>query len=286
MRAYAGEVDVVHVHFGYEHRTPQQLRTWTETLAALNIPLVLTVHDLDNPHTAGQETHHASLGVLTQAAAATITLTHGAAADLHRRYGVTPHVIPHPHSFDLGLVGRRVRARARRGGRIGLNLRSPRPNVDAAGALALLQHAPAGAALVVRVSAATMQGKDQVGDQVAAGARAGRWEVQTVPGYTDERELWEFLSSIDALLLPYRWGTHSGWVESCWDVGTTVVAPAVGFYSEQHPTVTLSLDARPDVVQQVLGELRPIAGATAPGRREEQTQVAAGHALIYRQVLG
>ncbi|MBO1754993.1 glycosyltransferase [Allobranchiibius sp. CTAmp26] len=285
VRAYAGEVDVMHLHFGFEHRTPQQLRTWADTLAAQDIPLVLTVHDLDNPHTTGQERHHASLGVLTKAAAVTITLTRGAADDLKRRYGVTAHVIPHPHQFDLGLVSRRVRARARRGGRIGLNLRSLRPNVDAAAALALLRHAPADADIVIRVSTAALSGNG-VGALVAAGAREGRWHVEEVAGYTDERQLWEFLSGIDALLLPYRWGTHSGWVESCWDVGTSVVTPAVGHYGEQHPTVTLSLDARPEVVRQVLGELRPAAGATTQERRAEQSDVAARHAAIYRRALG
>ncbi|UIJ35464.1 glycosyltransferase [Allobranchiibius sp. GilTou73] len=286
VRAYAGQVDLMHLHFGYEHRTPQQLRTWTETLISEDIPFVLTVHDLDNPHTPGQERHHASLGVLTKSAAATITLTRGAAEELKRRYGVTAHVIPHPHQFDLGLVGRRVRARARRGGRIGLNLRSQRPNVDALAALSLLRQAPADTSIVIRVSTAILTGGDEVGNVIADGAREGRWEVSAVPGYTDERQLWEFLSGIDALILPYLWGTHSGWVESCWDVGTSVVAPAIGYYGEQHPVVTLALNARPDVVQQVLGELRPTDGATVQERRAEQTEVAARHAAIYRQVLG
>ncbi|MEO8851984.1 MAG: hypothetical protein ABI360_09670 [Allobranchiibius sp.] len=282
---HAGDIDVVHLHFGFEHRTPGQLRKWVEALALHHIALVLTVHDLDNPHVAEQETHHRSLGLLINAAAETLTLTQGAAEFIQRRYGVTAQVVAHPHQFDLGLVGRRIRPRSGRGGLIGLNLRSMRKNVDAPAALALLEHAPASSQVVVRVSQSTLAGNDRVGAMVAQGAQDGRWEVDAVDGYTGDHELWEFLSGIDALLLPYRWGTHSGWVESCWDVGTTVIAPPVGHYAQQHPVTELSLDSAPETVRRVLGDLRPNGGASAQARHAERVEVAASHALTYHRVL-
>ena len=50
-------------------------------------PLVLTVHDLRNPHHDTAQLHDAQLGVLVPAADALITLTPGAAATIRRPLG-------------------------------------------------------------------------------------------------------------------------------------------------------------------------------------------------------
>jgi hypothetical protein len=54
------------------------------------------------------------------------------------------------------------------------------------------------------------------------------------PYFTDD-ELWDCLSSVSVSVLPYRFGTHSGWLEACFDLGTAAVVPTCGFYSEQRP---------------------------------------------------
>lgn len=54
-------IDLVHVHFGFEHLTIAQTRHFTQLLQENNIPLVLTVHDLDNPHLEDQSTYHQQL---------------------------------------------------------------------------------------------------------------------------------------------------------------------------------------------------------------------------------
>ena len=43
-------------------------------------------------------------------------------------------------------------------------------------------------------------------------------------------------------VLPYRFGTHSGWLEACRDLGTTVVAPDCGYYADQGPVLTYRMD--------------------------------------------
>ncbi len=48
-------------------------------------------------------------------------------------------------------------------------------------------------------------------------------------------DLWQAILDADALLLPYRWGTHSGLLELATDLGTPVVASDVGFLGEQAP---------------------------------------------------
>lgn len=57
------------------------------TLDAAGAPLVLTVHDLRNPHHRDVALHDAQLGVLVEAAAAIVTLTPGAAETIRRRWG-------------------------------------------------------------------------------------------------------------------------------------------------------------------------------------------------------
>jgi hypothetical protein len=64
--------------------------------------------------------------------------------------------------------------------------------------------------------------------------------------FTDE-ELQEYLGEIDVLVLPYRFGTHSGWVEACYDAGVGAVVPDCGFFHEQHgdPTYGYGTDGPP-----------------------------------------
>lgn len=76
---------------------------------------------------------------------------------------------------------------------------------------------------------------------VAAGlariAAAGLLDLRVHDYFADD-ELWDYLSSIDVSVLPYRFGTHSGWLGACFDLGTTVLAPDCGYYFEQRPCVT------------------------------------------------
>ena len=101
LRANHARYDVVHLHFGFEHRTPDQLRDLVATLRAFGKALVVTVHDLDNPHLADQAAHTATLDVLVPAADALITLTPGAAAVIARRWSREAVVLPHPHVVGL-----------------------------------------------------------------------------------------------------------------------------------------------------------------------------------------
>ena len=60
--------------------------------------------------------------------------------------------------------------------------------------------------------------------------------------YFSDDELWDYLNALDVSVLPYRFGTHSGWLEACFDLGTAVVAPSCGFYAEQRPCLTYRHD--------------------------------------------
>ena len=88
--------DLVHVHFGYEHRSPGQIAEFVAALRSRGLPLVVTVHDLTNPHEPDPSAHLERTGHLVRGAAAVITLTRGAAAEIRERWGVDAQVLPHP----------------------------------------------------------------------------------------------------------------------------------------------------------------------------------------------
>ena len=68
--AHHDTFDVFHVHFGFDAKTPDELRAVAGALERAGVPLVVTVHDLRNPHHPSPELHDAQLGVLIQHAAA------------------------------------------------------------------------------------------------------------------------------------------------------------------------------------------------------------------------
>jgi hypothetical protein len=92
-------------------------------------------------------------------------------------------------------------------------------------------------------------------------------------------------------VLPYRFGTHSGWLEACRDLGTTVIAPSCGFYQEQGPVLGYALDEdRFDADTLVAAvtkayDERPHLGASVAERRQQRAMVAAAHGELYRSVM-
>lgn len=90
-------------------------------------------------------------------------------------------------------------------------------------------------------------------------------------------------------MLPYRFGTHSGWLEACRDVGTRVVAPSCGFYRDQWAeAVGYPADERNglDATGLAAAVHRALAApALAPltvDQRESRLRAArAGHAAVY-----
>ena len=256
--AHAGEVDVLHVHFGFEHRTAEELRTLTGLLRTLGVPLVLTVHDLACPHLTDQTSHEQALDVLVTAAAAVLTLTPGAAAEIARRWEREAVVLPHPHVVPLE---RMARPRPTRDGlAVGLHVK-PRANNDPEAVRPELERAVA----------------------ALPGARL----VPSPERRLTDEELWDHLASLDVLVLAYRSGTHSGFVEACHDLGTTVVAPRVGHLCEQQPLVSYDLDASGSLAAALrkVHATRPHWQADPAERGAQRAMLADAHAAIYRGVL-
>jgi hypothetical protein len=254
LRAHADEVDVVHVHFGFEHLSAPELVELVAALRALALPLVLTVHDLACPHLLDQTSYDVALDVLVTSAAAVLTLTPGAAAEVRRRWGRDAQVLPHPHVVPLD------------------RMRAPRPAREQ---LTVGLHAKARA----------NNDPDAVRAELARAVAdlGGRLAPSPARRLTDD-ELWDHLAGLDVLVLAYRFGTHSGFVEACHDLGTTVVAPRVGFLAEQQQVVTYDLGV-PGSLTAALARAQGHAAPADPGARAAQRDLlSAAHAAVYRAV--
>jgi hypothetical protein len=132
--------------------------------------------------------------------------------------------------------------------------------------------------------------RELVGYLSCAAARA-EIDLRVHDCFSDE-ELWAYLESLDVSVLPYRFGTHSGWLEACHDLGTTVIAPTCGYFRQQRPCLSYrhdesGFDVR-SLAEAVLYayERRPRWQARPGDRLRERLEVAAEHRRLYERVLG
>ncbi|MHA6795514.1 glycosyltransferase family 1 protein [Pseudonocardia bannensis] len=281
--AHADEFDAFHLHFGFDDRSPAQLRALVAVLRALRRPLMLTVHDLRNPHHHDPAQHEAALDVLVPAADALITLTPGAAAAIRARWGRDAAVLPHPHV--VGPERLAAPRPVRDGFVVGLHAKSVRANAD-----------PVPVARVLATAVADLPGAvlqidahdDERGRAFAAAV--ADLDVRVHPRFCDDA-LWDYLSGVDASVLPYRFGTHSGWLEACRDLGTAVIAPTCGFYAEQGPCLSYGHDesgldaASLTAAVRTAYAHRPTWRADPAERAAQRAGLARAHAEIYAAAL-
>jgi hypothetical protein len=279
LAAHADEIDVLHVHSGYRHIDPAALECWGETVRRLGVPLVVTVHQLRGPGERERARHDAQLAALLATAELVLTLTAGAADEISTRFGRTPIVVAHPSVAvpvpDLGAERGLV------GVRLGASPAVPDP-------LGLVRAALSGARsgggrLRVLV--------DEGGERVLhPGVRrlAEDGDVELVVHDGDRPAQ---LQQLHVAVLPERCGTHSGDLEICRDVGTRVVAPACGWFTDQWSDVVTyahdraGLDAVSLTAAVSAALTRPMPRPVDRAWREEQrAAVQQVHAEVYAHV--
>lgn len=294
------DFDVMHVQFGFDARTPAQLEELVQALRETGRPLVYTVHDLRNPHHERREAHDAQLDVLVPAADALVTLTPGAAAELRHRWGVEALVLPHPHVVDLETMRRASARRPRAAGdpfRIGVHVKSLRASMNplpVIRALSEIVRELPGALLQVNGHTDVLRPGERhdraLAELLEQQAEAGLLELH-VHDFLDDAALWAYLGSLDVSVLPYRFGTHSGWLEACRDLGTAVIAPDCGYYREQGPVFEYRNrddDFDPESLRAAVLAAHA-ADSPAPARIDdriaERDAVARAHALLYEELV-
>jgi hypothetical protein len=292
-----GTFDVFHVHFGFDAKSPDELHALVSALDAAAVPLVVTVHDLRNPHHPEPGLHAAQLGVLVARAAAVVTLTPGAAREIARRWGREAEVLPHPHVVDAATMARPRPAHD--GFVVGLHAKSLRSNMDVVGVAAPLAKAVGGipeARLRIDLHHEVSEpGGYHFAPGVVAELRSLAAAHEAVElrehDYFTDAELWDYLAGLDVSVLPYRFGTHSGWLEACYDLGTAVIAPSCGFYAEQRRCLTyghdedgLDTDSLVAAVRRAHAE-RPAPRASVAERERERRSLAVAHRALYERLV-
>ena len=293
--------DLVHVHFGYEHRTPAQVAEFVAAVRARGLALVVTVHDLTNPHEFDPAAHLERTGHLVRGADAVITLTEGAATEILRLWDVDAHVIPHPRLMPAELTeprrlrridrvrDQRVSVGEQAAHTVGVVLGSLRAGVAAEELLpALVQALPPGTRLVVMVRSDALASARGPGhprhaaalelDRLAARPSAGgSHSGATGPAieirpheHLSDAALCTALAEFDAIVLPHRHGTHSGWLELCRDLGLPPVIPAIGHFAQQWGPGAASYELTPaDPAPAESTTADPTAAEPSPAPAEE-----------------
>lgn len=295
---------LLHIHFGTESFSPGQLTAAIRTAHSVGWPVVFTAHDLEHPQLEDQQLYAAQLDVLIRESDAVTTLTPGAASVIAERWGRRALVIAHPSVLAPEAVPPRVRASENV--LIGVHLKDLRPNVDGPVAVRTLLEStarlradgvPAVAEVRLHHRVRDEDARDQVRRLCAQDEHATLVEHERL----SDAELAVALSRLDACVLPYRHGTHSGWLELCWDLGVPVAAPALGFYAQQHLDGSVETHSRGEVAQLTgaLTALLASEAATRAGtqdrldlcairrdrRRHTDAEASRAHARLYRRLL-
>ncbi|AYE94190.1 hypothetical protein C0J29_04675 [Mycobacterium paragordonae] len=297
--AHHTEFEVFHLHFGFDAIGPEALSDVVQELKMHDKPLVYTVHDLRNPHHPEPEDHAGQQEVLVAAAVELITLTPGAAQAIWRRWQRHTHVLPHPHVLGRDLI---ERPREDEHFVVGVHAKSLRANMDPLPVVEALTEISAslpGAVLQIDFHDEIFDPANHWFAPETAVAlleyeRYQHVDVRAHPYFSDD-QLWDYLASLTVSVLPYRFGTHSGWLEACFDLGTAVVAPGCGYYGQQRPCESFGFDEDGFDEESLATALRRAyerwaAGDPAPRARwehrlDERRAIAAAHRQIYHKAL-
>jgi glycosyltransferase involved in cell wall biosynthesis len=309
IREHRSTFDVFHVHFGFDAKDPDELRDVVAALDEVGAPLVVTVHDLRNPHHRDRALHEAQLGILVRAADAVLTLTPGAAREVARRWGRHATVVAHPHVVDFERMRQPRAGGAAEPFVVGMHAKSVRANMDPVGVAGTLADVVAdldGAVLRVDLHDELLDpdnhwyAPDLAAELIALGQDRADVDVRVHPYFSDD-ELWDYLERLDVSVLPYRFGTHSGWLEACHDLGTAVIAPDCGFYAEQSGCLTYRHGDGGLDVASLHAAVRDAYRARRAGaddghaadrelriaaRHQQRREIATLHRTLYRRLLG
>lgn len=243
------QVDVAHVHFGYDYLEPESVEHVVEYLERTGVPMVLTVHDIVYPLPEDSLPHRDHTGTLVRAASRVLTLTEVAAQELWVRWGVEALVVPHPRLLDEAEISTAVRAGKHLRGPadsavVGVLLERMGENIEGPELLDMLAPVAAGRrGAHLRIVVEAQAWRDACGEDRESGghhlvaelAAEGDWESVRLIRYEalDLGPVLAEFAALDVCVLPYRFATHSTWLELCRDLGVAPVLPAVGFLREQ-----------------------------------------------------
>lgn len=291
LEAHIADIDLLHLHFGFDSLPVDQLKRVADVLRTTATPLVFTVHDLHNPHFEDNARHTEQLNVLVPAADELVTLTPGAAAELKARWGADASVIPHPHVAPLQYIGRSREPKS--AFVVAIHAKSLRANLDPLALVDTVIEATSSLPnAAVRIDVDSTVFDRPLSDAAETGRallkyRSPGVDVRVHPRF-DDTQLWRYLTEIDVSILPYRFGTHSGWLEACHDLGARVIAPDCGYFSEQKNCHTFGFGigrfdpaSLSDAIRRSYDTRFDTPTVSSVARRRERALVARRHDEIY-----
>lgn len=302
--AHADAFDLMHLHFGSEALSTDELINVLDALRSVRRPLVFTVHDICHPQLSDQRRYDEHLALLMARAHEILTLTRGAANEIMRRWGRRADVVPHPHMYGLATPFPQTARHDQPV--VGVDLRDLRPNIDALGTICTL------IAAVRQLRSGGDEIRIRVGlrDRVRDAATRERLRMLCAPFVWVEliegprpgdADLARSLCELDATVLPYRHGTHSGWLELSWDLAVPIIAPAIGQFADQHADSDylwsyapgdvqgLALSLAAAVMHMPLSagspERRTLQQARRQARIADRSRIRTAHLRTYRRAL-
>jgi hypothetical protein len=286
LSAHARDIDVLHVHAGYEDMPVRRLEAWTAAVRRAGVPLVVTVHQLRAGRHVAPSRHRARLRALLATAEVVLTLTPGAADEIAERFGRTAIVVAHPSlAARTPGIGRETRL-------VGVHLGSLGPHVPEPGALVrgALSGAVSGGGRL-RVDVHPGVDLSVALPDVLELADAGELQLRRSAPHGPAGWV-RHLQELHVSVLPDLAGSHSSWVELCRDAGTRVVVPSGGNHHEQWSDVVVygsDVVAGPDATSLssavVAALTRPAPDLVDPVWRAAQREaVRRVHAQVYEQV--
>lgn len=228
--------DVLHLHH-VEFDDLVVLRRVLAECSRAGRRVVFTAHDVD-PVFTGRSAYHRKLRTLVDARVPFICLTSSSRDEVRRRFGDRVRTTVIPHGYVVPPSAERTR-RPNAGGARYFLFGSLRDNRDLPTVLYNWHfgRAQRDTSLSMLLRAPSHANLTQEHDRWALLSRMAaadpRLRVDLLPFPSDE-EVVEAALDCDALILPYRWATHSGQLELAFDLGLTAVASRVGSLHDQY----------------------------------------------------
>jgi hypothetical protein len=305
--------DVLHIH-SLDYVTREDLDTILEKCSAARRGVVFTFHDLSPLHAEDDNDFQIKVEALCHAGAQFVFLTGGSRDVASARWKVpAARVVPHGLLLDPDSAAWESGRPREHGPQFAMYGRW-RPN---RAYLATVLNWMLGVSseqrgeLHVLLPGVADRALDEPGEEVgdllrlAVHGEGYGMQVRLRPRILDADVL-EFLSGMHVLLMPYRYGTHSGQLELAFDLGLAPVITNVGFYEEQWQPVADLVD-RPIFVdwadgnadmygQRWLAAMNEARSWRPPGsraramlrsyRRAEHREILGSFLEVYRAAMG
>ena len=294
----AADFDVFHLQFGFDAWPPERLRDVVAAPPSTTHTLRLHRARPAQPPPRGPQPARRTARRARPCRRRRGHPDHGSSQEIAERWGRRAHVVPHPHVVDFGTMDTlAARPRPTEQVRIGLHVKSLRASMDPGRLLpTLLRFVSTNPGTVLQVNGhrdlLEPGGARYCADleRPLRDAEAAGLVDLRVHDFMPDAELFAYLASLDVAVLPYRFGTHSGWLEACRDLGTTVVAPSCGYYRDQGPVVSFvneegRFDPTPSSKRWPRPSTAPVWGASRRGAPQQRAEISAFHAGLYDSLL-